>query len=868
MKRICRRTFFACLTGLILCMISFLAAAEEDTLILPLSLDYIKEAAFSGVAAEKVVVPEGTKEIHKKAFSNSALTEVVLPSSLTYIADDAFEGCPEGLRVLAEENTYAYDWADDKGYIYGPLKELVVELPIDTAYEIDITNPFQIPYHTVPRNAPDRILWKSLNPEIGTVDENGLVTPLKTGTMGIQAYKSNGVHLITFYLNITGDFYRSEGLEFTLTSDGTGYRVVNCTTDPERILIPAAYNGLPVVGFEPGAFKNCTKLTNIALEDGHTVLYIENMSLYADLPQKTLLCYPGSYRKSRHYYVPNGTQAIAAYAFAHFYLDYLTIPEGVISIGDCAFYGLPWGTEIFMPDSLTDFGNYLFQNQKSNGVFTVKSWESPAVEYANKNQIPVRTLIQRTPEPTIVPTPTPLPTPMPDIPSLDDSNIVTYNNLYYLNYINCNIRSYYDISHLEGENVSEVRLEIQDQWRDMVYYPEYAPQTGLYGAGYTGQEAIIRGYDKYGNQVGAKKIEGDFIFTFDGAYTLGISGGKNTKLSVVPTKPIFITQPGRYPVRPTQWHSFTGGNIYQHYIIAMPRGMIRFDHPDHVGIYGYQTMFCASNIWTWLVSIPHDEYIMCNIHSIDGSRVNMLDQITLIFDSLSCLLNNEKLAVYASSLPEKSENLGENIYRIFDATRNEVLSGHYPKSVPINKVYININGEYPATFKNNIDLNEFFYQYDDDDALTIAHESIHAIDHGIRDFSSDSPVPHSWLEGRAEYISMETCDRLNIPCYNAYYDDGKEFDWSFLSEADRSDFFRYYYYSTNRYTIYTVGYYFYDYLIDTYGSNIGERVMNNIATMPYDTNDKPGFFKKCVEAATEVGVFQRFVNDVVIPSGT
>ena len=118
MKRICRRTFFACLTGLILCMISFLAAAEEDTLILPLSLDYIKEAAFSGVAAEKVVVPEGTKEIHKRAFANSALTEVVLPSSLTYIADDAFEGCPEGLRVSAEENTYAYDWADEKGYIY------------------------------------------------------------------------------------------------------------------------------------------------------------------------------------------------------------------------------------------------------------------------------------------------------------------------------------------------------------------------------------------------------------------------------------------------------------------------------------------------------------------------------------------------------------------------------------------------------------------------------------------------------------------------------------------------------------------------------------------------------------------------------
>lgn len=376
--------FFACLTGLILFMIPFWAYTEEDTLILPLTLDYIKEAAFSGVAAEKVVVPEGTKEIHKRAFANSALTEAVLPSSLTYIADDAFEGCPEGLRVSAEKDTYAYEWAKEKGYLGGPLEGLVIELPISNPYNIDITKLFQIPYHTIPNDTFETIIWKSNNPDIGMVDANGLVTPLKTGYLYIRAFRENGEYLGSVNLLVSGDFYQTDCLTYALTSDGTGYRITGCTGDPTRVIIPAVHEGLPVVGFEPGAFKDCTKMTDLALEDGHTALYLENASLYADLPQKTLLYHPGSHLARKHYKVANGTKAIAAYAFAHSYLSDLTIPEGVVSIGNYAFYKLPWSLSIYMPNSLSNFGEFLFQGQKSSAAFYVNDWSSPAAVYANK----------------------------------------------------------------------------------------------------------------------------------------------------------------------------------------------------------------------------------------------------------------------------------------------------------------------------------------------------------------------------------------------------------------------------------------------------------------------------------------------------
>lgn len=711
-----------------------------------------------------------------------------------------------------------------------------------------------------------------MDPDIGYIDENGLVTPLKAGDMWIQVRGSDGRFLDEFHIVIVGEKFRSDCLEYAITSDGNGYKVVGCNGEPERITIPAVHEGLPVVGFEPGAFKNCTKLTDISLEEGHSKLYMENDALYADLPEKTLLCYPGSHLIEKHYYIASGTKAIAAYAIANSWLSDLTIPEGVISIGDRAFYRLQTQLFIYIPDSLSEFGNYLFQSQQSNAAFYVNTWESPAAEYAKQNNIPCGVIVQTTPEPTVAPTPTPVPTPKPDIPSVEDGNIVEVEPIELTGslYETCSFYCFYDLSDLEENDVTEVRLAIRDQWKRLTYYPEMAQQTGLYGAGYTGQKAILRAYDRYGRQIDAKYINGSFTFSFDGAYMLGVSGGRNTKMTVLPTKPVFITTPGRYTPQPDRWHDFLDGNIYQFYIIAMPRGTYKYSFPDHLNIIAYHTKYCTVGGYGGDIFenvIPMDNYVLCMFQTMDSTRKMQIDQATFTFDSLEILFSNEKIGVYASSLPKKSPDLGENIRRVFDATLDEMLLGHFPVSRPIQKICIYINGNYPAAYKGALWLNDSFYEYEESDACAISHESIHAVDQNIRDWMF-TPIPSSWYEGRAEYISKAVCSKLNVPYTSNQYGDGKDYNWNFVSEIDRKDFFEFYYHSTNRYTTYSVGYYFYDFLIDTYGSDVGARVMNNLATFPFDTTDMSGFFKHCVEAATEIGVFQRFVEDVIIPSGT
>ena len=92
-------------------------AAPLKTLTLPAALRVIEEEAFAGnTSIGRVVIPEGATTIESRAFADSSLAEIVLPSSITDIASDAFSGCGE-FTVVAEEGTFAYDWAVEKGYI-------------------------------------------------------------------------------------------------------------------------------------------------------------------------------------------------------------------------------------------------------------------------------------------------------------------------------------------------------------------------------------------------------------------------------------------------------------------------------------------------------------------------------------------------------------------------------------------------------------------------------------------------------------------------------------------------------------------------------------------------------------------------------
>ena len=139
---------------------------------------------------------------------------------------------------------------------------------------------------------------------------------------------------------------------------------------------------------------------------------------------------------------------------------------------------------------------------------------------------------------------------------------------------------------------------------------------------------------------------------------------------------------------------------------------------------------------------------------------------------------------------------------------------------------------------------------------------VHAVDFNVE--AADDVAPTTWFEGRAEYISYQIAEAYGYD-YVHYH---REFDWSYMTEGDKADFFLYYYFCDDGSTEYDVGYHFLVYLNETYGEDVSAKVMANLAALAewdksFRGEENAALFKQCVEDATEVGVFQNFVRDVI-----
>ena len=119
--------------------------------------------------------------------------------------------------------------------------------------------------------------------------------------------------------------YSSEGLQFWLNADGKSYHLdsLGTCTDTE-VIVPNVYMGLPV-----------TKINNLAF-------YYSNVT-------KVVL--------------PDTITSIERGAFCNcYYLESITLPKGLIKIGEIAFSSCEVLTEINIPDSVTTIEDRAFAN--------------------------------------------------------------------------------------------------------------------------------------------------------------------------------------------------------------------------------------------------------------------------------------------------------------------------------------------------------------------------------------------------------------------------------------------------------------------------------------------------------------------------
>jgi hypothetical protein len=192
-----------------------------------------------------------------------------------------------------------------------------------------------------------------------------------------------------------GSAFEEPGLEYELTDDGTGYRVIGGPRSG-AVNIPATYNGKPVteigygafngtgitsitihanVTFIDSAFMGCLSLTNITVAAGNPYYTSENGILY-NKDKTELVAYPSV---SGHVTIPAGVTTIGGAAFRDCEnLTGITIPANVTHILWHVFIDCPNLRSITIPATVEFLGHGSFAGWTASQTINIQGHASQA----------------------------------------------------------------------------------------------------------------------------------------------------------------------------------------------------------------------------------------------------------------------------------------------------------------------------------------------------------------------------------------------------------------------------------------------------------------------------------------------------------
>ena len=648
----------------------------------------------------------------------------------------------------------------------------------------------------------------------------------------------------------------ADSLEYTLLEDGSGYEITGCSPSAGTVTIPAAHKGLPVTAIAGNAFISCGELKEFRTETDQPVFYAEDGVLFTDRPVKTLVRFPNAYPRT-FYQAPADLKAVGPWAFAGLKaLRYLHFQDGLESFGDHMLDSVACDLSVFVPDSLETIGEGILQNQQFSVAFYGSEY-SAFCRFARSGNIPFGIILEweqraqtaELAEPDLADAEG-LPEPKKKVKVTDFSY---WDYTYDLSVI-CNL------SARQGSADTELVVDMSRTWGKITPDAQgrtaegMDPRTGLYGIGFTGTETVLRGYDREGNLTGTRVVNGDFVFSLPGAYSVGVAGGKDTVLTLLPYQPVIVASTGTLPLDPDHFHYLAEDNRVQYYVIPFPYASVSYDYPFYLNTFSSSFADAAGKN---AEDSPH--YAIKQISFDDPYLVDRANLIAFKIDHLDVLYETEDFACLAATRFSLDKGYGEKAYKILENVKTVMSGTYYPAGRDVNRVTVRITGEYPISADSVIILDDYGAEYNNDTVVTLAHEMTHAVDQTV-----GFGMPSAWMEGRAEYVSRKVCKAMGVPCWS--YD--PKYDWSFLSDEDKADFFRYYTESVNRETEYSVGYYFIQYLCDTYGEDITAKIMENLFAAAakvgrYEWKIPDEVFRKCITDATAPDVFQDFVRDVV-----
>lgn len=129
--------------------------------------------------------------------------------------------------------------------------------------------------------------------------------------------------------------------------------------------IPDRLDKYPVADIEHHAFRDCSGLTNIAVDSANRVYSSQNGVLF-DKGQTTLLQFPCGQTGS--YVIPRSVTSLESQAFYNCNLDQISIPASVTNINPTAFGGRPGLTAVTVDAANPNYtwaGGVLFDKKQT-----------------------------------------------------------------------------------------------------------------------------------------------------------------------------------------------------------------------------------------------------------------------------------------------------------------------------------------------------------------------------------------------------------------------------------------------------------------------------------------------------------------------